>query len=194
MDGPADINGIGTHFNRQSDLTDQIASMSPDNPTTDDAVRILVKQKLRKPFISTVRNRATTGGPWKYALAHRQTFLLGFFFGNTHPCNFRIGVGHRWDHSRIKETLLAGSRLSSHMPLMNRLVGQHRLPNEIPNCKNMTNVGPHLPVNRDEALGIHRHARMVRTDPVAIGTSPHCDQHQVIDLFVGCSTRSVIRN
>jgi hypothetical protein len=73
-------------------------------------------------------------------------------------------------------------------------MSQHRLSNEIPNREYMTDIGPHLPVNGNETPGIHRNPRMVRTDPVAIGTPTHCDQDQVIDLFVGLRTRSLIPN
>jgi hypothetical protein len=61
-------------------------------------------------------------------------------------------------------------------------VGQHRLADDVTNGKDVWNVGPHLPVNRDESALIDRNAGVLGSDELAVRSATDCDKDPVEDI------------
>jgi hypothetical protein len=57
MDGAADVDRVGAHFDREGDFADQVTGVGADDATTDDAMRLLIEQQFRGAFVAAVRNR-----------------------------------------------------------------------------------------------------------------------------------------
>src|SRR5580704_12730454 len=102
MDRLANVSGLTTHFNCETDLADEIASLHPDDASADESTCFLIEYQLGKSLIAPVCDRAARGCPWKDSLAELDTLRLALIFGLTRPCELGIGVGHRRYLTRVK--------------------------------------------------------------------------------------------
>src|SRR5690606_40182167 len=82
----------------------------------------------------------------------------------------------------IEEALLARDRFGGNMPFMHGLVSQHGLPDDVADGIDVRHVGAHLPVDRNEAPLIDRHARRIRADGCPVGAPTDGLQYQVVTL------------
>lgn len=151
-------------------------------PPPIDAVRFLVEQQLGEALVAAVGDRAARSGPRENALAVLDALRLALFLGQASPRDFRIGIGHRRNLPGVEVGLLAVRGFRRHVGLVHGLVRQHRLADDVADRKDVRHVGAHLAVDLDEAAVGHRDARLLRTDPLAVGRAAHRHQHQVVAL------------
>ena len=67
---------------------------------------------------------------------------------------------------------------------MARLVGEHRLADDIADRKNVRLVGPHLPVDRNKTVLIHSYDCRLRADHRTVRFAPDCDEDTTVNLRV----------
>ena len=65
------------------------------------------------------------------------------------------------------------------LPSCDRLVGEHRLADDVADGEDVRHVGAHLLVHRDEAALVHLHAGILRADQAPVRLAPDGDQHAV---------------
>ena len=58
VDGLADVDGVGAHFNGQGDFANHIARVGADDAAADDAVAGFVKQELGKALVAAIGDGA----------------------------------------------------------------------------------------------------------------------------------------
>ena len=52
MDRQADVRGVGTHLECETDLRDQVACIRANNRTAEQAIGLLVEQQLGEAFVA----------------------------------------------------------------------------------------------------------------------------------------------
>ncbi len=91
------------------------------------------------------------------AFSYSMPALLGRDLGQTHPRDLGIGVGDRRDRLGVElGAREPGDHLGGDLPLVRRLVREHRLADDVPDRVDAGDVGPHLPIDRDEARARRR--------------------------------------
>ena len=71
-----------------------------------------------------------------------------------------------------KKLFLPAAALRRDAALVHGLVGEHRLPDDVADGEDVGNVGPHLPIDRDEAAFVDRDAGVLGADRFAVGLRP----------------------
>ena len=196
VDGFADVYGVGAHFDRQRDFADQIAGVAPDDAAAQDAAvasgfGAVVEQQLGEALLAAVGQGAPGSAPREQALAHRDALRLGLLFGQAHPSQLGVGVGHAGDHAGIESRArqigaaqqFARHHLGRHVRLVHRLVRQHRLADHVADGEDVGHVAAHLRIDFDEAAPVHGHAGALGGDLFAVGCAAHGLQHQVVQAF-----------
>ncbi len=73
--------------------------MDADDRSANDAVCVFVEDEFSEAFSASDAYGATAGNPGQFGDADVESFRFGFGFSHTDPGNFRVGVGHGWDHA-----------------------------------------------------------------------------------------------
>jgi hypothetical protein len=71
------------------------------------------------------------------------------------------------------------------MRFVRRLVGEHRLADDVADGEDVRHVGAHLDVDRNEAAVADRHAGVLGADALAVRDAADRLQHQVVELRLG---------
>src|SRR5690606_1028026 len=169
MDSLADIHSVGAHFDCQGDFANEIAGMGSYDTTSDDAVRFSIEQQLGKAFVASIGNSPARSSPGEQAFLDLYSLCLGLFFGQANPGDFRIGVRHRRNDTRVEKAFLASDYFGSNMAFVYCLVCKHRLADDITNGVNMRDVRTHLRVDLDEAPVTDVDAGLVGINVLAVG-------------------------
>ncbi len=83
-----------------------------------------------------------------------------------------------------KAALWPGGDFGRHVRLMHRLVGQHRVADDVADGEDVRHVGAHLGIDRDEAAVGDGHARLVGGDLLAVRRAAGgLQDHVVLDRF-----------
>ena len=75
---------------------------------------------------------------------------------------------------------MSGSDLGGDVRFVHRLVGKHRLADDVADREDVRDVGAHLLVHRNEATVGDHDAGLVRGDHLAVGAATDGHQHQVV--------------
>ena len=164
MDGEADVLGVAAHLDRQRRLGDQVAGVGADDAAADQPAARLVPQRLGQALVAPERQRAPARRPGEHRLAEGEPLGLGLRLGDADPGDFRIGIGDRRDRLGVEGGLVAARDLRRDLALVRRLVGEHRLADDVADREDMGNVGAHLPVDGDEAALVDRDPRGLGAD------------------------------
>ncbi len=113
------------------------------------------------------------------------TLFLGLGFGQAHPGDFGICVGHGRNGQRLEESLVSGDVFRRHLAFMHRLVRQHGVAHHVADRVDVRYIGLHLGIDGDEAALIDRHACGFRRDVAPVGTTAHRHQRAVVQLWFG---------
>jgi hypothetical protein len=83
-----------------------------------------------------------------------------------------MGVGDARDDLRIEGSLVAGGDFGGDVRFMHRLVGQHRVADDVADGEDVRHVGAHLGIDRDEAAVGDDDARLVGAIFLPFGARP----------------------
>ena len=175
MNRLADIDCICTHLDGQSNLANHVASVRTDHAAAEYfavAVRFgrIIKQQLGHAFVAAIGDGASRSRPGEQALLDLDALGLGLVFGEADPGHFGVGVGHAGDDAGVEgggcQFLVAlqftGDDFGSHMGFVHRLVGQHRLADDVADGEDVRHIGAHLDIDVDEAPVSHGHTGFCR--------------------------------
>ena len=79
-------------------------------------------------------------------------------FCQTSPSYFWIGISNRRNLFGIEIGFLTSSNFCSNVTFMNSFMSEHRLTNNVTNCKNIIYISAHLIVDWDKTALIHNDA------------------------------------
>ena len=182
----ADVARIRAHLDRERDLCDQVSGAGADDAAAYDPVGCRIEQQLRHPFVAAHRERAAARGPRKDSLLEADALRPRLRLGESDPGNLGVRVRHGGDGPRIEETLLPRGDFGRDLALVGRLVGQHRLADDVADRGDVGYVGAHLPVHADETAPVHRDASSLGVDARAVRRPTDRNEDPVVGLrFVG---------
>ena len=154
-------------------------ALGPTMPQPIRRLLCLVPQRLGQAFVAAERQRAPARRPRENRLAEFEALGLGLRLGDADPGDFRVGIGDRGDRLGVERGFVAAGDFRRDLALVRRLVGEHRLADDVADGEDVRHVGAHLLVDRDEAALVDRDARRLGADRRAVGPAPDRDQHRV---------------
>eukprot|EP00906_Rhabdomonas_costata_P018974 RCo027631 len=187
MDSQRDIFGIRTHFDGQTDFTQQFTTVGTDDRTTDHTVSGFVENQFGHT-VSAVGGDCTTGCcPWEHGSFKVDAFGFRFFLGQTHPCDFRFGIRDRRDHFRIEVMFLASDNFGSNVTFVHTFVRQHWLTHDVTDRENVRYVSTKLFIHFDETTFGHSDTSFLGIQRFTVWYSAYRYQHTVItNRFCRC--------
>src|ERR1041385_8188665 len=81
MDGLADIDRVGAHFDGERNLADEIARSGSDDGTADQALRLLRKDQLGEALLAAGGDGASRSGPGKFGNLEFDSLVFRFLLG-----------------------------------------------------------------------------------------------------------------
>src|SRR6266404_7078246 len=85
VDGAADVLRIGTHFDSEADLRDQLSRIQSDDRAPDGPAGRLVEEQLDEAVLAPVGDGPAAGGPGEDRLPVLLAFLLQLVLGRAGP-------------------------------------------------------------------------------------------------------------
>ncbi len=80
VDCVADVFGFGTHFDGESDFSQEVACVDADDRSANDAVCVFVEDEFSEAFSASDAYGATAGNPGEFGDADVESFRFGFGF------------------------------------------------------------------------------------------------------------------
>jgi hypothetical protein len=182
MNGFTDIHRIGPHLNGERDFSNQIAGVRTNNATSQNFVGCCIKQQLGKAFVTAVRNRPTRRSPGEQTFRDLNTLLNSLLFCQTYPSNLWIRIRNRRDHTGVKKAFLTCRNLSCDMTFVYGFVCEHRLPDDISDCKDMWNICSHLAIDVNKTAFTDQYTGLFSGNFFAIRRTSNCLKNKVIAL------------
>ena len=179
--------GISAHFQRQHGFSDQFAGIDAGHRSAEQAAGFFVEQRLGHALVAAGGQCAAARGPRKDRLVVFDALRLGLGFGQTHPGDFRIGVGDGRDRARVEEGLVTGDDFGGDLGFVSGFVREHRFAADVADGVDMRHVGALLFVDRDIAALVDGDACSIGLDVTAIGPATHRHQCGVKDIRSGFS-------
>ncbi len=183
VDGQRDVFSVTAHFDRQTDLTQQLAAVGADNRTTDHTVSLFVEDQFGHTICAVGSDSTARSSPREGGGFVADAFLFRFFLGQTNPGNFWLGVRDRWDHFRVEVVLHTGDNFCGNVAFVNTFVCQHWLTDDIADSKDVRHVGAQLLVNADETTVVNFHARCTCIQVFSVRYTTDRYQHRVVTLW-----------
>jgi hypothetical protein len=103
-------------------------------------------------------------------LSYLTPFVLGLVLGHPDRGDLGVGIGGRWDYLGVEEAVALRRRLGCDLAFVRRLVGQHRLADDVADREDVRHVGVLLAIHRDEPALADAHTGVLRPDQPSVRT------------------------
>src|SRR5204863_9779241 len=121
MDGLADIDRVGAHFDGERNLADEIARSGSDDGAANQAVRLLGEDQLGEALVAAVGDGASRGCPGAFGDPEFDSLFFRFLLGCSRPGDLTIGVSHPGNPARVAVGFPPSSGFRSDVTFVYRL-------------------------------------------------------------------------